>query len=1277
LFLRVPDTIKVKLAQFSKNENLLKDRVELIVLFGLNAQRVRNEISRIGGTFEDLGYGFGIINVGVRDLERVFSIKEIQYIELPKTLYTTYLPSNRAACIEEVWSLYNLSGQGVLVGFIDSGIDFTHPAFKDQAGNTRIDYINDLSLGRQWNRDEINAALKSPNPFDAIPQRDTIGHGTHVAGIACAGGRIDRRYYGAAYNANIAMVKMTAPGSVNYAQSTQLMRGIKSLIDKAAQLNKPLVINLSFSTNDGAHDGSSLLEQYISTIARLERISFVTAAGNEGAAGHHVGGALRQQQTISVSVASQETSIILQLYKNLLEQISIEIRNPAGVSTGVIRIREGFLEGSIGTDRYFIYDTGPKPISINGETIISFVSGSNVLASGDWTITINLESGPGLQYDIWMPIAESLAKETRFLQPNPFNTLGIPATVNNVISVGSYNYNTNTISVFSGRGRQGGNPIKPDIVAPGEEIEAPIPGGRYDALSGTSMASPHLAGSCALMMEWGIVKGNDPFLFGDRLKYFLLRTARRTRPNVVYPDPAWGYGELCLRSAMDLVTGATPRDMRQIPQEILNLLQSSSPSQGQQGPEEQILQAGQGQQMVKPQAPSQNQMELQQISETQQQIIQQPQGQAAQQLPPQQSQTQNVQQTPPQGQQIIQTQQQVPQLITPQMLQDQTISTSPAQGTCGDLYINENYENFLVQYQGDIVRALQGVQNACAFILDDNFAVVSVERSQSQQILRNTREIVYVGDPTVYTLSALNPIQTANIYKFHDSPFLTLRGQGVLIGILDTGIDYMNQEFMYENDTTRVLRLWDQTITGGRPPQDFNFGVEFSSEDINRAIASGRNGGDPYAIVGSRDELGHGTAMAGIIGARGRNPDLRGAAPDSEFVVVKMKTARRSTLETQDIEEAQVPVYDNTDVILALKYLHTAARRLQRPMVIYVPVSTNRGAHDGSSIIERYIDEIAQTRGIAIVTGTGNEGDTDTHTTGTITRTGDMKTIELRVDEGQGSLAFLIWLHKPDRVSVGVVSPTGEIIERIPAKLQQTEQVDFVFEGTNMLVQYFVPEEVTGDVMIRITMTNVKGGIWQFRLYGDYIVDGNYDAWLPQRVLLKENTRFLNPSQFTTLTIPSTSREIISIAYYNQDNNSIVVSSGRGFTRDGRIKPDIAAGGINVTTTAVGGGTTTVTGSSVGAAVAAGAVALLLEWGIVKGRDTTMYSRKIQTYLIRGAAKRTGDIYPNRQWGYGMLDLNGVFENIRGLEEWQREEEKKSRLFIRIPDEIKRALNLD
>lgn len=550
LLQNLPASISGKLGISFAPSLLEGNRIEVIILTSSNEAEMQEIVSGLGGTYEDLGYGFGIVNIPINSLIALSNVPTIRYIELPKNLFTTDAQSNRASCVIQARDRFDLEGEGVLIGFIDTGIDYTHPGFMNEDGTTRIDYIYDLSLGGAvYDREQINLALQSQDPFSVVPSFDQTGHGTHVAGIACAGGRISEQYYGVAPRSSIAMVKSTRG---QYALSTNIMKGLKFLVDKSKELNKPLVVNISLSTNDGAHNGKSLLEQYISTVATLERITIVIAAGNEGDAANHIGGELQPQQTIFLNVAGDERAIVFNLYKPILANLSIRIITPTGLNSGDIIVREGYSEGIIGRDRYQIYYTGPKPFDLLGEISIAITTNAQFLSAGQWGIRINLLNQYTGVFDIWLPISEGLNTRTRFLQPTVLNTLGIPATVENVIAVGSYNYITNNISSFSGRGRPAMfQLIRPDLVAPGENISSLAPNRSFDTKTGTSMAAPNVAGIAALMMEWGIIKGNDPFLYGERLKYYLVVSANRPRTDIRYPDPSWGYGEVCLFAAIE------------------------------------------------------------------------------------------------------------------------------------------------------------------------------------------------------------------------------------------------------------------------------------------------------------------------------------------------------------------------------------------------------------------------------------------------------------------------------------------------------------------------------------------------------------------------------------------------------------------------------------------------------------------------------------------------------------------------------------------------------
>lgn len=551
--------LKEKIIKVSAKEIINTGQIEVVVLFGNNKEKVAQSAQKNGVKFEDLDLGFGILTLPAAEIEKINLIEGISYAELPKALFTSDINSNKASCIPQAWDRYGLSGQKILVGFVDTGIDYLHPAFMNTDGTTRIEFIYDLTdNSKVYTKEQINAAIKSKNPLSIVMADDPVGHGTHVAGIACGGGNIPLENRGVAYNSSIAMVKTTRYGNANYALSTQIMRGIKFLIDKSQELNQPTVINISMSTNDGAHNGTSLLEQYIQVMSSLELVTIVIATGNEGEAAHHAGGIITKEPiNIDFAIAEGERGVILQLYKPVLAQLSLEIVSPEGNRSGSIRLAEGLNQVRIGQNVGLIYNTGPKPFDIIGEIVITLLPiGETFEQGGTWSLRITNESEYTGEYDLWMPISEGLSPDTKFLQPNVYNTLGIPATVRGAISVGSYDYVTNVISAFSGRGRliQLNGQFKPDLVAPGNAIISAVPGGSFDTKSGTSMATPHVTGSAALLMEWGLVKGNDPFLYGDRLKYYLIKGARRKRLDVLYPNPNWGYGELCVEETLNLLS---------------------------------------------------------------------------------------------------------------------------------------------------------------------------------------------------------------------------------------------------------------------------------------------------------------------------------------------------------------------------------------------------------------------------------------------------------------------------------------------------------------------------------------------------------------------------------------------------------------------------------------------------------------------------------------------------------------------------------------------------
>ncbi len=571
---------------------------------------------------------------------------------------------------------------------------------------------------------------------------------------------------------------------------------------------------------------------------------------------------------------------------------------------------------------------------------------------------------------------------------------------------------------------------------------------------------------------------------------------------------------------------------------------------------------------------------------------------------------------------------------------------------CKDAYLSEDYISLFVQYDRDLVSELNDIEYACAFRVSDIDYIVSVRTINYDDFIRNFKDKFTIDVSFPYTLSAVQPIDAANITQFHGETFLNLTGKGTIATIIDTGIDYLNPQFQYPDGTTRIVAIWDQTIesnVANNDPIAF-FGTIYSREDINRAIQTSIQGGNPYDIVPSRDELGHGTNMAGLVGARGLNGVI-GGAPDCEFLIIKLKEAKTSNLKLVGVNNRRsTPIFEGIDIYLATRFtINYNDVNLLKPMSILLSTGTNWGGHEGLTSIEQDIDFFSTRKGLVFVTNTGNQGASLTHVSGRFLKSNSLEIIEFIVGLNEDNLVLMLWIQRPDKISIAIISPSGEIAEPVQPELVGTEfeQVNLILESSVINIAFTSAEFASGNESVYITITNPKDGLWQLRLKGDYIVNGVYNMWLPQRPLIQLTTRVINPSPYTTLQAPANARKSITTSFYDQNNNTIAVESGRGFTADTRIKPNLTTGGVMALTTGLNNETILLTGGSVAGAVLCGATLLLLEWGIVLGNDPNIYGPTVISYFTRGTSKRSGDIYPNPQWGYGMLNLQGSFENLR------------------------------
>ena len=514
---------------------------------------------------------YAILRVPQEALDLLAELPQIEYIEKPKQLYFEAAQGRRASCMLPVQtgrgiagSDTNLTGSGVLVAIVDSGIDYRHPDFCRVDGTSRIAAIWDQTAvpregerppagyhqGVEYTNEVINGALAAATAQEAsqiVPHTDTSGHGTHVAGIAAGNGRAsDGANRGVAYESDLLIVKLGIPGGGSFPRTTELMTAVDYCIRTARERGMPLALNLSFGNNYGSHSGNSLLETYLTDISGYWKCSIVAGSGNEAAKRVHTSGVLdRQPEIIELAVADYEAGLNIQLWKSYADSFSIELIHPGGVLREVIRPVSGSRSSRLGGTDLLIYYGEPSPYSPFQEIYLELLPAEgSYIDAGIWKIRLTPERIVDGAYDLWLPAGSSISLATGFLRSTPETTLTIPSTASGVISVGAYDSFTDAPAAFSGRGyTRALRQIKPDLVAPGVDIISCAPGGGYASRTGTSMATPFVTGAAALLMQWGIVADRDPYLYAEKLKAYLIRGARALPGITEYPNPQVGWGE--------------------------------------------------------------------------------------------------------------------------------------------------------------------------------------------------------------------------------------------------------------------------------------------------------------------------------------------------------------------------------------------------------------------------------------------------------------------------------------------------------------------------------------------------------------------------------------------------------------------------------------------------------------------------------------------------------------------------------------------------------------
>lgn len=548
----------------------------------------------------------------------------------------------------------------------------------------------------------------------------------------------------------------------------------------------------------------------------------------------------------------------------------------------------------------------------------------------------------------------------------------------------------------------------------------------------------------------------------------------------------------------------------------------------------------------------------------------------------------------------------------------------------------------------------------CLQYISSYFAVVHVPLKSSLPL--SLEKYSYYSIPKLFTLLDTSSMEESGIQQVLNTTTLANGGRGTIIGIADTGIDYTNPLFRNPDGTTRLLSIWDQTLPEDSrqlppgvsdlyPGSGAAYGTEFKEEDINAALESQ----DPYTLVPSRDENGHGTFLAGIAaGGFSSNGEFNGAAPNCRLAVVKLKPAK-SYLRDFFLIRPEAAAYQENDIMMAIKYLYVAAMSRGMPLVILLGLGTNNGSHEGQSPLSFQLQSITRFPGIISVVAAGNETGLGHHYQGELSPEIPYEDVEIYVGSQEMDRGFSMemWSAGADTFSVGILSPGGEMVERIHPSGGAQVTISFKLINTQVIVYDQLLESGSGRQLIFFRFLNPAEGIWRIRVFPSFSLTGEYNLWLPAESFISPETRFLRPAPYSTITVPGNSAAALTIGAYNHLNDSIYIHSSRGFTINNHVKPDLAAPGVNVygpalsrTPSSSPPVMTRRSGTSVAAAHAAGAAASILSWGLVEGNDPGMTQTALRSYLIRGARRSPAFTYPNREWGYGILDLYQTFRSI-------------------------------
>ena len=586
---------------------------------------------------------------------------------------------------------------------------------------------------------------------------------------------------------------------------------------------------------------------------------------------------------------------------------------------------------------------------------------------------------------------------------------------------------------------------------------------------------------------------------------------------------------------------------------------------------------------------------------------------------------------------------------------------------------SQRFGDFIVKYMQNVQDTMELFPGTSFQAINEIFGVLYVPLESMGEL--EVTGTSYNSIPKCYTYMDMEAAGASGITRLHDHPYLKLRGKGTAVAVIDSGIDYQNDVFQNAGGS-RIAYLWDQSLedeAGMDEEQDQSvwklesengdvgnlleevgdiedaddiedtevpYGKLFRKKDIDRALKSK----NPFSIVPSRDTNGHGTALAGIAAGNivpGEN--FTGAAPEATLIIIKVKPAKQY-LRNFYLYPPDAEVFQENDVMMAIAFAISWAKKLEMPLSICLGIGSSQGAHLGTNALSQYVDYVANFSQVSVSVAAGNEGNTRNHSTGSFSQGREQIVTELRVAEREQGFTMEFWGEPPEIYGLSIQSPTGEILEVSSSIGSRTQELSFVFVETKVYVNYILIERQTGYSLVYIRFFHPASGIWKIFTQGKNRQNVQFHMWLPVEGLISQDTYFLEPSPYTTVTAPGDARNSITATAYQHRDGSIYIAAGRGYTPDGMVTPHLAAPGVSVKVPLVRGGFGNRSGTSISAAQMSGIAALLFEWAIIRDNQPFFTGSSVKYYLQRGARREENIQYPNPEWGYGKVDLYHTFE---------------------------------